>query len=106
MIISGGENIYPAEVEEVLYRHPDILEAAVFGIPDEQWGESVKATVVLKPGKKLSAEEVIDHCKQSLASYKKPKSVDFLDALPRNPAGKVLKTVLRDKYWARRDRKI
>ncbi len=106
MIISGGENIYPAEVEEVLYRHPDILEAAVFGIPDEQWGESVKATVVLKSGKKLTAEEVIDHCKQYLASYKKPKSVDFLDALPRNPAGKVLKTVLREKYWAKRDRKI
>jgi len=106
MIISGGENIYPAEVEEVLYRHPDILEAAVFGIPDEQWGEGVKATVVLKPGKKLTAEEVIDHCKEYLASYKKPKSVDFLDALPRNPAGKVLKTVLREKYWAKRDRKI
>ncbi|MDP2950105.1 MAG: AMP-binding protein, partial [Chloroflexota bacterium] len=98
MIVSGGENIYPAEVEEVLYRHPHILEAAVIGVHDEQWGESVKAIVVPKPGQTLTEEEVIEFCKQHLASYKKPKSVDFIDALPRNPAMKVLKTVLREKY--------
>jgi len=98
MIVSGGENIYPAEVEEVLYRHPKILEAAVIGVYDEQWGEAVKAVVVPKPGESLTEEEVIDYCKQHLASYKKPRSVDFVDALPRNPAMKVLKTVLRERY--------
>jgi acyl-CoA synthetase (AMP-forming)/AMP-acid ligase II len=98
MIVSGGENIYPAEVEEVLYKHPKILEAAVIGVHDEEWGESVKAIVVPKPGETLTEEEVIEFCKDRLASYKKPKSVDFIDALPRNPAMKVLKTVLREKY--------
>jgi len=98
MIISGGENIYPAEVEEVLYRHPKILEAAVIGVHDEQWGEAVKAVVVPKPGETLTEEEIIDFCRQHLASYKKPKSVDFTDALPRSPAMKVLKTVLRERY--------
>jgi len=98
MIVSGGENIYPAEIEEVLYKHPKILEAAVIGVHDEQWGESVKAIVVTKPGKTLTEEEVIEFCKDHLASYKKPRSVDFIDALPRNPAMKVLKTVLRERY--------
>jgi fatty-acyl-CoA synthase len=98
MIVSGGENIYPAEVEEVLYRHPKILEAAVIGVHDEQWGENVKAIVVVKPGETLAEEEVIEFCKEHLASYKKPRSVDFIDALPRNPAMKVLKTVLRERY--------
>jgi acyl-CoA synthetase (AMP-forming)/AMP-acid ligase II len=98
MIISGGENIYPAEVEEVLYQHPKILEAAVIGVHDEQWGEAVKAVVVPRPGESLTEREVIDFCKQRLASYKKPKSVDFTDALPRNPTMKVLKTVLRERY--------
>ena len=98
MIISGGENIYPAEIEEVLFKHPKILEAAVIGVHDEQWGESVKAIVVTKPGQTLTEEEVIEFCKDRLASYKKPRSVDFIDALPRNPAMKVLKRVLREKY--------
>lgn len=98
MIISGGENIYPREVEEVLYSHPSILEAAVIGVPDEDWGESVKAFVVLKEGKKVSEEEIIDFCKKNLASYKKPKSVEFLDSLPRNPVGKVLKKELRESF--------
>ncbi len=98
MIVSGGENIYPAEIEEVLHKHPKILEAAVIGVYDEQWGENVKAIVVTKPGETLTEEEVIDFCKERLASYKKPRSVDFIDALPRNPAMKVLKTVLREKY--------
>lgn len=98
MIISGGENIYPAEIEEVLYTHPKVLEAAVIGVPDPEWGESVKAIVVPKQGETLTEAEVIAHCKQNLASYKKPKSVDFVDVLPRNPAGKVLKFQLREQY--------
>lgn len=98
MIISGGENIYPAEIEEVLYRHPKILECAVIGVYDEKWGESVKAVVVCKPGETLTEQEVIDYCKQHLASYKKPKSVDFVDSLPRSSVGKVLKRVLRERY--------
>jgi len=97
-IISGAENIYPAEIEEVLYRHPKVLECAVIGVYDEEWGESPKAVVVCKEGEELTEEEVIEFCKQHLAGYKKPKSVDFIDALPRNPAGKVLKRVLREKY--------
>ena len=99
MIISGGENIYPREVEEVLYMHPSILEATVIGVPDKEWGESVKAFVVLKEGEKVSEDEIIDFCKKDLASYKKPKSVDFLETLPRTPVGKVLKKELREKYW-------
>ena len=98
MIITGAENIYPAEIEEVLFKHPKILECAVIGVHDEEWGESVKAIVVCKEGESLTAEEVVEFCKEHLASYKKPKSVDFMDSLPRNPAGKVLKTVLREKY--------
>lgn len=98
MIISGGENIYPAEVEEVLYTHPNILEAAVIGIYDEEWGEAVMAVVAPISGKELTAQEVIEYCKGEMASYKKPKCVEFVEALPRNPTGKVLKTVLRGKY--------
>jgi fatty-acyl-CoA synthase len=98
MIISGGENIYPAEVEEILCQHPKVLEAAVIGVYDEQWGEAVKAVVVPKPGETLTEEEVIDFCRQHLAGYKKPRSVDFTDALPRNPAMKVLRRVLRERY--------
>ncbi len=99
MILSGDENIYPAEVEEVLYSHPSILEAAVIGVPDAKWGETVKAIVVLKEGTKATAEAIIEYCKGRLSSYKKPTSVDFVDQLPRNPSGKVLKTELRKPYW-------
>lgn len=95
MIISGGENIYPAEVEEVLYSHPDILEAAVIAVPDPEWGQNVKAFVVLKPDRGLSESQVIDYCKLHLASYKKPKSVDFLASLPKSAAGKILRRALR-----------
>lgn len=95
MIISGGENIYPAEIEEILYQMPEILECAVIGVPDKDWGESVKAIVVLKPEKTLTAEQIIEYCQQNLASYKKPKFVEFIDELPRNASGKVLKYVLQ-----------
>ena len=98
MLISGAENIYPAEIEEVLYRHPKVLECAVIGVHDEEWGESVKAVVVCKQGEEMTKEEVVEFCKEHLGSFKKPKSVDFVDSLPRNAAGKVLKTVLREKY--------
>jgi len=98
MIISGGENIYPAEIENVLYNHPKILEAAVIGIPDPDWGESVKAYIVLKAGQAMTEAEVIDFCREQLASYKKPRVVQFIDALPRNASGKVLKTTLREMH--------
>jgi fatty-acyl-CoA synthase len=98
MINSGGENIYPAEIEEVLCRHPKIQEAAVIGVHDEEWGEAVKAIVVPKPGETVTEEEVVAFCKSNLASFKKPKSVDFIDVLPRNAMGKVLKTALREQY--------
>jgi acyl-CoA synthetase (AMP-forming)/AMP-acid ligase II len=97
MIISGGENIYPREIEELLYRHPKIQDAAVVGIPDPLWGESVRAFVVLRAGESMAEEEVVDFCKSHLASYKKPRSVKFVDSLPRNPSGKVLKTKLREE---------
>jgi acyl-CoA synthetase (AMP-forming)/AMP-acid ligase II len=98
MIISGGENIYSAEIEQVICRHPKVMECAAIGVHDKSWGESVKAVVVPKFGEQLTEKEVIDFCKQYLASYKKPKSVDFMDALPRNAMGKVLKRELREKY--------
>lgn len=98
MIISGGENIYSAEIEQVICRHPKVQECAVIGVHDKEWGEAVKAIVVPKFGEQLTEKEIIDFCKQHLASYKKPKSVDFVDALPRNAMGKVLKRELRAKY--------
>lgn len=106
MIVSGARNIYPREVEEVLYSHPAIKEACVIGVPDDYWGEAVKALVVLKAGINITEEELINYCKQNLASYKKPKSVDFVDSLPKNPGGKIIKKELRQKYWKGRDRYI
>lgn len=106
MIISGGKNVYPREIEEVLYTHPSILDACVIGIPDDKWGETVKAVVVLKEGKTASQEEIIEFCKQNLASYKKPTSVDFVTALPRTSTGKILKRALREQYWKDRDSKL
>jgi acyl-CoA synthetase (AMP-forming)/AMP-acid ligase II len=103
MIVSGGENIYPREVEEILYTHPDILEAAMVGMPDPTWGESGRVFVVPKQGRNLSAQDVIEFCKQHLASYKKPKRVDFLKELPRNASGKVLKVKLRQMPMGDRD---
>jgi acyl-CoA synthetase (AMP-forming)/AMP-acid ligase II len=106
MIISGGENIYPAEVERVIYEHPAVAECAVIGVPDEQWGEAVKALVVVRTGHQVEEEEIIQFCKKSLASYKKPKSVEFVSDFPRNPQGKILKRVLREKYWVDRERRV
>jgi len=95
MIIRGGENIYPVEVEEVLHTHPKVLESAVIGVADSYWGEVVKAIIVLKPGQKATPEEITEFCREKLASYKKPTTVEFVDSLPKNAVGKVLKTVLR-----------
>ena len=106
MIISGGANIYPREIEEVICRHPAVFEVAVIGIPDEKWGEQVKALVVTNEGKRVTEAEIIEHCKRHMASYKKPQSVEFLPTLPKNAYGKVLKRELRDRYWAGRQRKV
>jgi len=99
MIITGGENVYSVEVENVLYSHPAIMEAAVIGVPDEHWGEAVKALVVLKEGREVSEEEVIRFCKDRMAHFKAPKSVDFLPSLPRTGSAKIAKGVLREDYW-------
>ena len=103
MIISGGINIYPAEVENVLKRHEGILDLAVIGVPDEKWGEAVKAVVVLKPGSTSTENELIEFCRKELAGFKVPKSVDFTDRIPRSFIGKALKKDLRKKYWEGRD---
>jgi acyl-CoA synthetase (AMP-forming)/AMP-acid ligase II len=99
MIVSGAENIYPREIENILLMHPDIIDAAVIGVPSEQWGETVKAIVVRRPGSAVTEQQIIDHCRSQLAGYKRPHGVDFVDALPRNGAGKVLKKTLRAPYW-------
>ena len=106
MIITGGENVYPREVEEVLYKHPAVQEVAVIGIPDPYWVEKVHAVVTLKKGASTTAEELVALCKKNLAGYKSPKSVEFIDSLPKNPSGKVLKRELREKYWAGSGRRI
>jgi len=99
MIISGGENIYPAEVENALYAHPKVADVAVIGVPHEKWGEAVKACVVVKDGQELSESDIIAHAREHIAGYKCPKSVDFIEALPRNPSGKILRRELRAPYW-------
>ncbi|HOB50666.1 MAG TPA: long-chain-fatty-acid--CoA ligase [Mycobacterium sp.] len=106
MIISGGENIYSVEVERALTDHPAVLDAAVFGIPDEKWGESVKAVVELSEGQQTTPEELVAWCREKLAHYKCPRSVDIMAELPRNPTGKLLKKDLRKPYWENRDRAI
>ncbi len=106
MVISGGVNIYPAEVEAVLYRHPDIVDVAVIGVPDEKMGEQVKAVVEPRRGATLAATEVIEFCRSHIAHYKCPRSVEFVAALPRDPNGKVRKRELRERYWAGRDKRV
>jgi acyl-CoA synthetase (AMP-forming)/AMP-acid ligase II len=106
MIITGGENVYSPEVEQAVAEHPAVAEVAVIGVPDDHWGEAVKAMVALRPGEQATSQEIIGFARERLAHYKCPSTVDIIDALPRNPSGKVLKRVLRAPYWAGRDRQI
>ena len=106
MIISGGVNIYPAEIEDVLHRHPAIDDVAVFGVPDDDWGERVHAAVQPRPGAAVTAEEVVRFARHHMADYKVPREISFHEEFPRDLAGKLLKRVLRDSYWAGRVAKI
>jgi len=106
MIVSGGENVYPAEVESAIHGHPAVADVGVIGVPDEQWGEAVKAMVVLKPGAQATPEDIIAFARQRIAGYKVPKSVDFIGSLPRNPSGKILKRELRAPFWEGRTRQV
>jgi acyl-CoA synthetase (AMP-forming)/AMP-acid ligase II len=106
MIISGGFNVYPSEVEQVIYKHPAILEVCVLGVPDEKWGEAIKAVVVLKQGATLTEEELVNHCAQFLGGFKKPRSVDFVTELPKNPNGKIARRQVKEKYWAGKERRV
>jgi fatty-acyl-CoA synthase len=106
MIISGGENIYPAEVESAICDHPDVAEVAVIGVPDDKWGEAVKAIVVMKSGKQAIASDIIGFTRERIAGFKAPKTVDFIDALPRNASGKILRRHLRDPYWVGKERQV
>jgi len=106
MIISGGVNIYPAEVEAALHAHPAVMDAAVIGVPDQKWGESVKAVVQLRAGATATESDLIAFCAERLAGYKKPRSIDFMDELPRDAAGKLLKRTIREPYWASAGRRI
>ncbi|MBU2551978.1 MAG: AMP-binding protein, partial [Proteobacteria bacterium] len=106
MIISGAENIYPVEIEQALTLHPKVIDAAVIGVPDPDWGEVPKAIVVCREGMQATEAEILEHCQANLAKFKCPKSVDFMDSLPRNPTGKILKRQLREKYWEGHDVRI
>ena len=106
MIITGGENVYPAEVESAIYGHPDVAEVAVIGIPDARWGEAVKACIVPKPGHSVDADSVIAWARSRIAGFKVPKSIDIIDALPRNPTGKIMRRSLREPYWAAMERQV
>ncbi|HEP8424944.1 TPA: long-chain-fatty-acid--CoA ligase [Pseudomonas aeruginosa] len=106
MIITGGENVYPAEVENILYSHPAIADVAVIGVPDEKWGEAVKAVAVLKPGVALCAEELIAHARGKVAGFKIPKTVDFVADLPRNATGKILRRLIKEPYWKQQGRGV
>jgi acyl-CoA synthetase (AMP-forming)/AMP-acid ligase II len=107
MIVTGGENVYSGEVEGVIYQHPAVLEAAVFGIPDPEWGELVAAAIARKPGHTLEAGELIDHCRRVLAKYKVPRHVEFSDTeLPKGASGKILKTALRERFWTNHKRAV
>jgi long-chain acyl-CoA synthetase len=106
LIISGGENIASKDVENVIYTNPAVAECAVIGVPSEKWGEEVKAVISLRAGQTASEQEIIDLCAAKLGGFKKPRSVEIWDELPKNPVGKILKRQIREKYWAGRDRKI
>ena len=106
MIISGGENVYPAQVESAIYGHPAVSEEAVIGVPDETWGEAVKACVVPKPGTTVDPDDIIAFTRERLAGFKVPKTVEVIDAMPRNPSGKILRRELRAPFWEGRDRQV
>jgi len=106
MIISGGENIYSTQVEAAIHQHPGVLEAAVIGVPDDEWGEAVMAYVVMKPGEQASAEDIIATAREHLASYQKPRAVEFVDSLPKAPTGKILKRDLRDQHWPNKGKQV
>jgi fatty-acyl-CoA synthase len=106
MIVSGAENVYPAEVENALFGHPAVADVAVIGVPDPRWGEAVKAIVVPRRGQGTTADDIIAYARQRIAGFKVPKSIDFVDALPRNAAGKVLRRTLRAPYWEGRGRQV
>jgi acyl-CoA synthetase (AMP-forming)/AMP-acid ligase II len=106
MIISGGENVYPAEVESAMYGHPAILEVAIIGVPSQKWGEEVKACIVCKPGCEIDAEDIINYTRERVAAYKAPKSIDFIPEMPRNPSGKILRRELRATYWKGQERQV
>jgi acyl-CoA synthetase (AMP-forming)/AMP-acid ligase II len=106
MIISGGFNVYPSEIEQVVWGHDAVQDCAVVGVPDEKWGEAVKAVIELKPGQTVSAEEIIALCKEEIGSVKAPKTVEFWDELPRSPVGKVRKKDIRDTFWVDQDRQV
>jgi long-chain acyl-CoA synthetase len=107
MIVTDGENVYSGEGEAVIYEHPAGREAAVFGIPDPQWGELVMTCVVLKAGQTLTADELIAHCRRSLANYKIPRRVEFSETeLPKSGSGKILKRMLREHFWAHQERAV
>ena len=106
MIITGGFNVYPSEVERALCRHPAVLEALVIGVPDERWGEAVKAMVVLRPGESSEPSEIIEFTQQDIAGFKKPREIEFLSEIPKNAQGKVLRREIREKHWAGRARRV
>jgi acyl-CoA synthetase (AMP-forming)/AMP-acid ligase II len=106
MIISGGENIYPAEVENALMSHPDVIDAAVVGIPDDKWGETVKGFVILSESSDLTEQNIIDFSREQIAHYKCPTSINFISEMPRNPSGKILRRELRAPYWDKEGRNI
>ena len=106
MVVTGGENVYPVEVEKVITGHPSVLEAAVIGIPDQKYGEALMAICALNPGCLLSVDELVDYCRDKIAGYKIPRQLNLVEALPRNPSGKILKTVLREPYWKNQPRQV
>lgn len=106
MIVYAGENVYPAEIENILYEHPAVSEVAVIGVPDEDFGEMIKAIVVLKAGMKVTALDIVNHIRGKIADFKLPRSVEFTQSLPRTPSGKVQKTKLREKYWQGYQRRV